>query len=828
MSAFDLHAICLLFVAVTTAAEPDVISFNNFGVYLRPIQELEVVSETWSHTFVIDIRPLLTTPNSTRHSCDRTTGRAQAEREICHGLDALIRQVVSADNEMSSHVNATVSQITDLLTLTVPTESRDRRGLFNFGGRILSWAFGSMSNDDRLRINHKLTELENMTAITLNRFALSNQKLASFMHISNDRVDRLSKLLARDHQVLENVWVQAQKTQLLGRELSLLEVAVGQTFNRVIRYAETISALQAFHTALTMATHGHLTPDLLPYALIDSTLTAIRQEMTRSRNSLFLTRHQPAHIYATSDFAIWRSETKIFVSLTIPLSPFSRPMHLYDVIVTPVPVNAQHTSLLTGLPAAILYSPDEDLFLEFPTRPYLPTSTQLRLEQTTHLFRHRTDATCLTALLNGHTVGANKLCHTAFRPNSLTPSVLHIGATRLLLTNLSSYTFVCANGSVYPFKSVPLHVEIELECSCNFHSAVGIFLHKQLKCQHRQQALPTAVPINMAVVSKFYAEEQLDGLGVQSYLTTELPIKLPNFKLFRSNFTADMADLKQSSLNLDSLAQAVQNDSVLYESLSHKLLANIETNTLEFESSSLRLSSVQNILFMATSIATGIAFVLIYLLYSRLRALTVALAVATKLPGTLAYIVPPKALPEFLDNFATLPTTIANMPLYVPAVENKWNVLDMFLLLLISMVIVGWAWTYFQRTRVRNCGFDVYLELSHLDLRTQIKLTWLPLDSTMYYITAKEGISSISISGWFSPVLQFKWDSISIENNYTDAKFPLPNVIKVSWLQALCLHRILSTPYTSLLFLWERERICPIRMPDSPPTATLYPKLAAP
>lgn len=153
------------------------ISRSHLGVYFSDIGQRCIQTDSWMHMYTFTLNPISRDlhPLQTRlASCDDTLNWSLSDERWCTFHKPLIGNLTEIDNKMYSYFNGTMRHLADLLTnISTSPRTRDKRGLFNLGGQFLSWAFWTMSDDDRQWLDKKLAEMENITALMANSFAVS-------------------------------------------------------------------------------------------------------------------------------------------------------------------------------------------------------------------------------------------------------------------------------------------------------------------------------------------------------------------------------------------------------------------------------------------------------------------------------------------------------------------------------------------------------------------------------------------------------------------------------------------------------------------------------
>ena len=192
---------------------------------------------------------------------------------------------------------------------------------------------------------------------------------------------------------------------------------------------------------------------------------------------------------------------------------------------------------------------DEDNYIKLDTQPFSHIGQEFQLVQSSQIMSHRSESSCMSALIRNDVTSINNDCSFTIATNSLTPSILFVGQSTLLLTNISTYSLTWTNGTVTTHQGCT-HCELTLPCATIFNSAAGSYIHQITKCTGIQDKPTVSHLLNLAFLSKFFNEETLLHFTADTKLQEALNVRLPTLPLFESNYTQDLADLSKTTLQL--------------------------------------------------------------------------------------------------------------------------------------------------------------------------------------------------------------------------------------------------------------------------------------
>jgi len=136
--------VTLTSLPLTTCTSQDnsqrqVIKRLNYGVIIRPKQEIRILTDEWSHVFVVPLpaRNNFTLAPLPNFDCSRIYNASLAS---CETLRPLFEYLRLLHDTSVNRISATIEHIYELLPDSYIT--RKQRGTFDLGGQILNSLFG--------------------------------------------------------------------------------------------------------------------------------------------------------------------------------------------------------------------------------------------------------------------------------------------------------------------------------------------------------------------------------------------------------------------------------------------------------------------------------------------------------------------------------------------------------------------------------------------------------------------------------------------------------------------------------------------------------------
>jgi len=357
--------------------------------------------------------------------------------------------------------------------------------------------------------------------------------------------------------------------------------------------------------------HGQLSSILLPPEILESTLTDINTELRHrlrvSTSVTILVENTPAAYYRSHNFVAARQGANLLIAVNFPLSVDNLDMTLYKVQTFPHPVpgdlNIVHVTVIQNMPYGIGFksSADDYEYLIFKTKPDLTGNYFYFNHNSTEplrLFsRHHT---CISAIIQNRRSLITQHCEFQLRPESLMPNILPLSPSTILITNITSLTFRCSHRR----KSAKgcLQCRISLPCHCSIHSQHGFIPARSAKCTPAQQNITIQHTVNLAVLQSFFEDNILGSLLGDTPLSKQLPVHLPEFRIFKANDTSRLAHDSQFSYDLDKAINITKADSKVFHSLAETLWRDVmNTNKDISDYPSIQTGSLQQAIPISSS-----------------------------------------------------------------------------------------------------------------------------------------------------------------------------------------------------------------------------------
>jgi len=179
----------------------------NYGLVLKQVDSLDVVTDVWVHTFKVALPSLhnFSAENSARPNC-RQFGDTQTCRRI-------IDLVAYLQNMTDKAVDQILGTMREIQALMPPYPQRGRhvtRGLLDFVGELSHSLFKTARDSDVENVHRIIVELKEREDHLLKAWEKSGDRLASYNAAINRRVDAPNDMIATQKQAVYDLYLDIQ------------------------------------------------------------------------------------------------------------------------------------------------------------------------------------------------------------------------------------------------------------------------------------------------------------------------------------------------------------------------------------------------------------------------------------------------------------------------------------------------------------------------------------------------------------------------------------------------------------------------------------------
>ncbi|CAG2249469.1 unnamed protein product [Mytilus edulis] len=666
---------------------------------------------------------------------------------------------------------------------TTSTQSRSKRGLFNFIGSISRSLFGTATVKDVQKLARHVNILINRN----NKFAKAmtehDQLLSSFMSKTDERFQNIVLGVQQNHDIMVNLTSETSKFVAHFEEVSV------KLSNLLIDQMNLSSSVNKYLEELKIGIHemvkGNLSPFLISPNILKNTLKHVQLILNEKFKGFYLLNTDPAYYYSSSQLLYARNHSTLYVTLKFPISTFSSPLALYRVNSFPVPINSSsnHGTKIMDLPEYFVVTSNNQYYnhISYSRISSCTGKTTLYCSYSLPLVS-TVSKTCISSLYFNSKQDVHEQCDFRFLMNVIKPTVEEIYDNTLLVYKMNTLAFECPNkhkivkGCNFCFIQIP--------CMCSL-STDSLYIPKKIeKCTNYKDTVTILHPINLALIQHFFDSDTYSSILGDTTFTKQINIQIPSINIFNHSFSNIIAQDHNLHLSLKRIAQATLKQKTVFKSLSEPLI----NGDISMDDSWLDLNTI---LIISSLCVSGILVIACIVLFNKIRILTATLLLLQKIPRSQSLSIP-SPLPSFIYKHLATTTESSHVQSIFNTQCNPWPFVALSFTMTLALVIVSIY--FFKKFNNRN-HTKVVLEITNGLSCITIPIVTLSLCPSDWDITAPNCIQNMRISGTFCTRLHADFDNFSIVNINTKHEVPIPEDISVNPYTASRLKKMFGTPF---------------------------------
>ncbi|XP_069116722.1 LOW QUALITY PROTEIN: uncharacterized protein [Argopecten irradians] len=751
----------------------------NYGILFEPTAQLHLGQEYWTHTFKIPLPSPLYLP-----------GIRTCQRQTCKMANQVVDSLNKLRTQCMSNVNSTVKEIHRLIPHSyfpnTLSSGRSKRGLLDFIGQISKSLFGTATSDDVEDLKRHMQVLNNNNVKLAKAMASQSHQLTSFISVVNERLDNIVEAVKSNHD--QTVTLSEQFTASLDgieHELVLLD-------NLMLTQINATSTLDKHLEHAKLAIHdlakGKLSPFLLSPKIMKSTLKQVQNIMSSKYKGFSIIHNEPLYYYHYANFVYARHNSMLYLLMKIPISSFIHPLLVYKVYSAPVPVNStsSHATQLLDTPDYFVHTSDNQHFSTLSHQQLQDCTGTDILYCKFHLaLSSVATSSCISAIFYNHKESVKARCDFRFLPNVLSPTITELAPSTLLMYHIPMLALDCPNGQKI-IKGCSFCV-VRIPCLCTV-TAGNLFVPPRLgKCKNDTNDISVIHPVNLALLQEFFPSSQHSSIFGDTAYPDFVHVKIPNLNIYNHSFSEKLATDQKYHLSLKKIVETTKRGETVFKSLAESMLE----GQIPFTSGT--WPDTSGVIALVGTATSGIAIILIFFLYSKLRKVSAMMLLVQKAHTVQAFTVSPH-VPSFHFQGVPNPTTSYTLT------ENVYNTLmtpwPYVTLSLLTTVFILTSIYCIRRKFHNNHKTAVFLELTTGTACELIRIASLPLCPDNWTISPPIDINNIQVFGRVFPVLSV-WSEFSIINNNSKHRIYPTNKVRLSPTQAHAIRKILRQPYAA-------------------------------
>ncbi|KAL4225411.1 hypothetical protein ACF0H5_016101 [Mactra antiquata] len=776
-----LMAMCFTTVSGISLSE---LQRLNYGVAFEPRVQLQTSEEMWIHTFEVELPTGM-------NMIDLSV--CKDNRAICKFVNDVLLEINQIRHKTEVVLNSTIESVYKLVPKKqLNVRSRSRRAILSFIGDLSKSIFGTATVEDVRTLANHINALNKITSKVVSTVEQHEENLASYIQTSDERMSNIMEGLKTNELAIENIQQQLYET------FGNLEKAFSTISTLMAKQIENSRQIehrfQEIWDGINDLVEGKLSPKLIPANTMSKTVKDIQQILNDKFQGFHLVYTDISEIYKNVQSLYNRKGSKLYIALKFPISPFQKPLTLFNVLSFPVPVNdsTNHATQIIDSPKLFAMTDDSQFYVTFEQEEILSCqadNSNKLLCTINKVLTPITTPSCILGLFHNDKVIVKQLCDFRFLVNHINPNIFVLSKTTIVVYKLDTLDFTCnsskrmLNGCSFCTLSVP--------CQCSI-SAKGIYLPQRLSdCQ--ENSITKLHPFNLAVLQQFFNDTSLESIESNMVFENPLDITVPQFKLYNHSMNNIIADDRKTHLSLQKMAQAAKSDATAFRTLTEPLLAgriNIDNSW----------PSTDDIILYCTSAVAGFSLFLCIIMFTKLRKVCTIIAVLQSSKQVSAANVP-----SFVYKNKNPVNT--NEPNFFGALDLT---IDHYILALSIATFICLLSHFVFFIKNYNRQTKLVVELTNGKCCIHVSLKTLSLCPTYWKAQVPNNITCISIRGLLNPVLSFDWDHCSITNKLNEQSISIDKQHCVSMLSSQKIRKILSTTYCVYFYFQHGNIMIPI------------------
>ena len=724
------------------------------GLVFERSDSLFMVYDHWPHTFQLAF-PDLHVNSEVFQDVNCTSGSDFIYE--CHSLsNAIMTLRTIKDHYITSqqHVLSRAKQIMPSGDQLLP-KSRSRRSILPFIGDISHALFGTATSKEVNRLRDHVINLEKRQGEVADQFSKYSEDLSSFMQISNKRLSTMTLGIKDNHNALIKTAKMFTTVAHTTEDNLRFSIHLAKDIYLAMSLEES---LQEFLQGIQAFINHRISPFLIPFDDLVSTITNINEELVKTRSNLQVKTLTANEMYSSPKFQWTYKNSSIFITYYFPLVSQVSKFTVYKIHSFPFPINSSssHVTSLPDVPKYLAFSKDQHYYV------YLDKLTQ----SDTYIDSSKANlplypisqTSCITAIFFDNKQVVKEFCDYRVQLNGLTAGMQYICAGKYIVFKTKEIFLNCPTGR-QRVEGCNICI-FDVPCLCDVSTVEAYFPPRLNDCYNSQT--PTVIhPVNLAVLMNFHDLDKLNEIESSSTYSRVPNLATPDIKLFAHNFSKMIADDKQNDLSLLRLSQRVRNGQHVFKSLSEPILDSLLVD--DDETSILSWNSI------LTFVDTGVIFLLgvslLYVSYKvhRLQALCVGLQNVHQVRCAQTF-----------NLFST------EQPVVQPPTEIITVIDNRILYVLLTLTILTLIFIAFKYLSRKFRQATIALEITDGHNCVIIPLMLIPFCPKFYHVQSDKNFHSFMVRGCLRPVFYWNPGTLNITHLQDNSRLIVPHKIKIS------------------------------------------------
>ena len=599
----------------------------------------------------------------------------------------------------------------------------------------------------------------------------------------------------RDNYLAIN-YVQSQLQQNTQKLESEFQTMLSLLSQQVQSSSHINHELDELKIGVTDLVNGKLSPLLLPQSVLNSTIVDIQTILHRKYTGFHLNQASPASIYADSNFLYSRNGKNLYITIKLPISHFQEPLHVFNVISLPVPVNStsKHATHLLNLPENLILTSNQQFYTTISDKQFTKCKGRSVRQCSFNLaLIPVTTESCVLALYINSKAKVQSLCDFRFVDNVLESKIIEVIPNFLILYHTPLLSMECGREQKM-IKGCDFCI-INLPCQCTILTTEFYLAPRLASCHNHTKEVTMLHPVNLILLQHFFSTGIVENVFADTAFSNPINVSIPKFNFFQHDISNILVDDKKSHLSLAKMAESAKKNATIFRSLAEPLLdgdISIQRDWPDFNA----------MLIFICMTTTVVSIIIMTMTCIKLRRLAQAVLILQQCHHVKAL---PTTLPSFIYSYKSQNIAEAST---LPSLEITWDH-AIFVLVLVTLGIA--ILILFQRKQ-RNTQHTLCLEVTNTQQCVLIDIAKLPLCPAHCNIESPTSITEVDIEGsYFAPILKIHWDGCKIINSLNEKEINVSHLHRIGFFSPRKLRSVISRPFFVYLHTRHNNLVSPIQ-----------------
>lgn len=447
------------------------------NVVFEKTRDLSVVRSKWLFTFFMDLRSY--------------QGYMQGLWENLKQAEKVINEVVKNDENTNIYKHIWIRQATeldsikemyavakqelnDIIDIQQQPIKRVKRAILPFGGKILNWAFGTLTKADLRKINDHINVLadnqEQLTHVlndTLSIVNVTRVEVKQNRHAIKKLVDVMQGMDVKMKQFSHTISGYARQINsflLIFTQFDMMIAELREGVEKAMFYMDNV------RMQLNMLSQGHLAPTVIPPGQLKKILMEIQEQIP---NYLALPKSvDDIWYYYQTLTCVTVIKDKRFVTLVnLPLLDLNTQFELYQIHNIPAPYMQSKMSAKYELETDVLAvnAKHTDFVLLTPSELTVCSNSHTGFcTLSSPLYNMGNSRLCVISLFKQDLSAISRNCQTEVRLDTMLPHAVYVpdGNWIIVATDAIDFTIMCVEKDSFHIKTKPPVFSLQMAPAC--------------------------------------------------------------------------------------------------------------------------------------------------------------------------------------------------------------------------------------------------------------------------------------------------------------------------------------------------------------------------